>query len=176
MAHIKDPLALAMNFMPWNWHFILKDPPKSIKFYSNILKQEQFALVENIRDKKDPPIVLYHKLFIKKFISYKEWGQHPSILRTLEGMVPQYSYYDYVDAFEKVSYFQNGTFDHSWFLMFDKNFDSQIHTWFLKWWEMFRSVPQILPPALQDTLRYFSSVFTMDNYTSQFPAILHMTA
>ena len=28
MAHIKDPLALAMNFMPPNWHFIPKDPPK----------------------------------------------------------------------------------------------------------------------------------------------------
>ena len=25
MAHIKDPLALAMNFMPPNWHFIPKD-------------------------------------------------------------------------------------------------------------------------------------------------------
>lgn len=87
MAHIKDPLALAMNFMPPNWHFIPKESPKSIKFYSNILKQEQSALVENIRDKKDPSLVLYHKLIIKRFIRCKEWEQHPSILRTLEGTV-----------------------------------------------------------------------------------------
>lgn len=60
--------------------------------------------------------------------------------------------------------------------MFDKNFDSQIPTWLLKWWEMFGLVPQILPPALQDTVQYFSSVFTVDNHASQFPAILHMMA
>lgn len=41
---------------------------------------------------------------------------------------------------------------------------------------MFESILQILPPALQDTLQYFFSVFTMDNHASQFPAILHMTA
>ena len=29
--------------------------------------------------------------------------------------------------------------------MFDKNFNRQILTWFLKWWEMFGSIPQIFP-------------------------------
>ena len=61
----------------------------------------------------------------------------------MEGSEIQYSYYDYMDAFKKILLYQNKNFDHSWFLMFDKNFNNQILTWFLKWWEMFGSIPQI---------------------------------
>ena len=38
------------------------------------------------------------------------------------GSVLHYSYYDYMDAFEKVLFFQNQNFDHSWFIMFGKDF------------------------------------------------------
>ncbi|KAK9993912.1 hypothetical protein SO802_023615 [Lithocarpus litseifolius] len=81
-----------------------------------------------------------------------------------------------MDAFEKVLFYQNKNFDHSWFLMFDKKFFGQIPTWFLKWWEMFGPVPQIWPEPLQDTHRYFSSRFRITSHNSQFPVILHMTA
>ncbi|KAK9994246.1 hypothetical protein SO802_023949 [Lithocarpus litseifolius] len=67
-----------------------------------------------------------------------------------------YSYYDYMDAFEKVFYYQNKKFDHSWLLMFDRKFSNTIPTWFLKWWEMFGLVPHIFPEPLQDALREFS--------------------
>ena len=50
-----------------------------------------------------------------------------------------------MDAFENILFYENKNFDHSWFLMFDKNFNSQIPTWFLKWWEMFKSIPHIFP-------------------------------
>ena len=50
----------------------------------------------------DPSVILYHKLIITRFISYKEWGQYPSLLRTIEGTEIQYSYYDYIDAFENI--------------------------------------------------------------------------
>ena len=59
--------------------------------------------------------------------------------------------------------------------MFNKNFNSQIQTWFLKWWEMFGSIPQIFPEPLQDALRYFSSRFQVNIHNSQFLAILRMT-
>ena len=98
-----------------------------------------------------------------------------SLLKTIESIGIQYSYYDYIDAFEKILFYQNKNFDHSWFLMFNKNFNSQIQTWFLKWWEMFGSIPQIFPEPLQDALRYFSSRFQVNHHNSQFPAILHMT-
>ena len=46
----------------------------------------------------------------------------------MEGSEIQYSYYDYMDAFEKIILYQNKNLDHSWFLMFDKNFNSKIPT------------------------------------------------
>ena len=80
-----------------------------------------------------------------------------------------------MDAFEKILFFQNKNYDHSWFLMFDKKFSSSIPSWFLKWWEMFGPIPQIFPEPLQDALRYFSSRHQASTHDSQFPAILHMT-
>ena len=80
-----------------------------------------------------------------------------------------------MDTFEKILFYQNKNFDHSWFLMFDRNFSRQIPTWFLKWWEMFGSIPQIFLEPLQDALRYFNSRLQVDHHNSQFPAIMHMT-
>ena len=70
-------------------------------------------------NKGDPSVVLYHKFIITGFVSSKEWGRHPSLLKTLTdlksltGLKLYYSYYDYMDAFEKVLFYQNKNFDHS---------------------------------------------------------------
>ena len=119
LVHIKEPLALAMEVLPPEWHYLPKHPEKNIKFYKSILIQEKSARIENILNKGDPPVVLYHKFIITSFVSCKEWGQHPSLLKTLTSLELQYSYYDYMDPFEKVLFYQNKNFDHSWFLMFD---------------------------------------------------------
>ncbi|KAL4627903.1 hypothetical protein ACB092_05G200100 [Castanea dentata] len=170
-----------MEVLPPNWHFLPKHPEKNIQFYKSILSQEKSAQIENIFSKGDPPVVLYHKFIITGFVSCKEWGQHPSLLRILKnyrspsGSVLHYSYYDYMDAFEKVLFFQNQKFNHSWFLMFSKDFESQTPSWFLKWWEMFGSIPQIFPEPLQDALRYFDSRCSSSRHRSQFPIILIFT-
>ena len=177
LAHITDPLALAMEVLPHEWHFLPKSPEKNIRFYKGILTQEKSAKIEDIRDRINPSRVLYHKFIIHSFVSCKDWG-HPSTLKpltVLKGSEPLYNYYDYMDAFEKVLFFQNKTYDHSWFIQIDKNFKGQIPSWFLKWWEMFGTTPQNFPEPLQDALRYFSSRFQIDKHSSQFPAILHMT-
>ena len=167
-----------MEVLPEGWHFLPKHPGKNIKFYKSILIQEKSVQIENIMNKKgDPPEVLYHKLIITGFTSCQDWG-HPSVLKQLrdyKGSELYYSYYDYMDAFEKVLFFQNKNYDHSWFLMFHKKFSSPILSWFLKWWEMFGPILQILPEPLQDALRYFDSRHIPSAHGFQFPAIVHMT-
>ena len=146
---------MAMEGLPLEWHFLPKHPEKNIKFYKSILIQQKFARIENIMNKGDPLIVLYHKFIITGFANSKEWVRHPSLLKTLTDLKSltssklYYSYYDYMDALEKVLFYQNKNFDHSWFLMFDKKFSSPIPSWFLKWWEMFGSVPHIFLEPLQ---------------------------
>ncbi|KAL0004750.1 hypothetical protein SO802_012311 [Lithocarpus litseifolius] len=93
IVHIKDSLALAMEVFPEGWHFLPRHPEKNIKYYRQILVKEESARVENIMNKADPSVVLYHKFIITGFISSKEWGQHPSLLKTFKGLksitVPQ---------------------------------------------------------------------------------------
>ena len=170
-----------MEVLPPEWHFLPKHLEKNIKFYKSILIQEKSARIENIMNKRDPSKVLYHKFIITGFVSCKDLGRHPSLLKeltglkTLSGLELHYSYYDYIDAFEKVLFYQNKNYDHSWFLMFDKKLNSLIPSWFLKWWEMFGSVPQNFPEPLQDALRFFDKRFQASGHNSQFPVILHMT-
>ena len=70
-------------------------------------------------NKRNPLIVLYHKFIITGFANSKEWARHPSLLKTLTDLKSltssklYYSYYDYMDAFEKVLFYQNKNFDHS---------------------------------------------------------------
>ena len=96
LVHITDPLALAMEVLPLEWHFLPKHPEKNIKFYKGILTQEKSARVENVMNNRNPSEVLYHKFIIQRFVSCKDWG-HPSSLKTLttlKGSEPQYNYYD----------------------------------------------------------------------------------
>ena len=37
LVHIKDPLALAMEVLPQEWHYLPKRPKKNIKFYKGVL-------------------------------------------------------------------------------------------------------------------------------------------
>ncbi|KAL4604280.1 hypothetical protein ACB092_10G181600 [Castanea dentata] len=178
LVHITDPLALAMEVLPHEWHFLPKHPDKNIRFYKSILSQEKSVQIENIFNSRDPSIVLYHKFIITGFVSCQDWGQHPFELRILKnyrspsGSALYYSYYDYMDAFEKVLFIQNQNFSHSWFMMFSREFMGQLPSWFLRWWEMFGSVPQIFPDPLQDALRYFDLRYKTLNHRSQFPVIL----
>ncbi|KAL0003268.1 hypothetical protein SO802_017049 [Lithocarpus litseifolius] len=111
LVYIKDPLALAMEVLQEGWHFLPKHPEKNIKYYRHILIQEGSARVDDIMNKGDPSIVLYHKFIITGFVSCRDWGQHPSLLKTLIGLKSfsgselHYSYYDYMDAFEKVLFY-----------------------------------------------------------------------
>ncbi|KAL4597801.1 hypothetical protein ACB092_11G015000 [Castanea dentata] len=167
-----------MEVLPYEWHFLPKHPEKNIKFYKSILSQEKSVQIENIFNNKDPSVVLYHKFIITGFVSCQDWGQHPSELRILKnykspsGSTLYYSYYDYMDAFEKVLFIQNQNYNHSWFMMFSKEFMGQLPSWYLRWWEMFGSIPQIFPKPLQDALRYFDSRYKTSSHRSQFPVIL----
>ena len=113
LVHIIDPLALPLEVLPQEWHFLPKHPEKNIKFYKSILIQEKSTRIENIMNKTDPSVVLYHKFIITGFVSCKDWGRHPSFLKKLKNLKSltslelHYSYYDYMDAFEKVLFYHN---------------------------------------------------------------------
>ena len=72
LVHITDPLALAIEVLPLEWHFLPKHPEKNIRFYKSILIQEKSARIENVMNRTKPSEVLYHKFIITGFVSCKD--------------------------------------------------------------------------------------------------------
>lgn len=144
---------------------------KTLAYYRDILLHHQSIVIKPIPDKNNPNITIYHSFYIHNIVSLKEWG-HPSQLKELPNHPAPYSYYDYIDAFSKVLYYENETFSHSWFLSFDHKFKSQIPSWFLRWWSQHGATPELLPSDLSEQVNYFKSVYPTDQHTSKIPTFL----
>ena len=68
---------------------------------------------------------------------------------------------------------QNDNMTHSWFVNFDKDFNSDFPLWFIRWWAQFGSTIEIFPKPLMNSFTYFKSVFKVDSYGAKFPPLLH---
>ena len=68
---------------------------------------------------------------------------------------------------------QNDNMTHSWFVNFDKDFNSDFPLWFIRGWAQFGSTVEIFPEPLMNSLTYFKSVFKVDSYGAKFPPLLH---
>ena len=50
---------------------------------------------------------------------------------------------------------QNDNMTHSWFVNFDKDFNSDFPLWFIRWWVQFGSTVEIFPEPLMNSLTYY---------------------
>jgi hypothetical protein len=118
---------LILSYFPPDFHWIPEHPKKNLVYYTNILIQTKSIHIKPIFSKiSDSPKLSGSLVSITNFISEKEWGTHPSTLRSfVYSDFPysiSYSYYDYIDAWTKFMLFQTSEFNHFWFIKFDKNF------------------------------------------------------
>ena len=84
-----------------------------------------------------------------------------------------YSYHDYLTTWFKFMLHQNENMNHLWFVNFDKDFNSNLLLWFIRWWTQFGSIPEIFPKQLMGSVKYFTSVFKVDSYGAKFHPLLH---
>ena len=68
---------------------------------------------------------------------------------------------------------QNENMSHSWFVNFDKDFNSDFPIWFIHWWAQFASTVEILLEQLMNSLTFFRSMSRVDPYDAKFPPLLH---
>ncbi|KAK9997031.1 hypothetical protein SO802_021717 [Lithocarpus litseifolius] len=80
-----------MEVLPEGRHYLPKHLEENIKYYKSILIQEKFARVENIMNKGDLSVVLYHKFIITGFVSCKDWGGTPPCLRRSQDALRYFS-------------------------------------------------------------------------------------
>lgn len=158
MSDIDDPLMLALQYFPPGWHFLPQATHKTLKFYNKILVSTESIFIKPIYDKDDSSKVIYHSLFIKKLITFEEWGSNPYDLFQLSGTDQFFNYHDYIEAWMKILCYQNETFNHSWFIQFDQHFKPNFPNWFIRWWEQFGPDPNYLPETLRGYMDYFGRI------------------
>ncbi|KAI8547564.1 hypothetical protein RHMOL_Rhmol07G0206100 [Rhododendron molle] len=164
-------IELVKAFFPPGWHFILAHPDKTLSFYNDILLNHQSVLIKPITDKRDSNKVIYHSIYIHNIVSLDEWG-NPSLLKKLPDHSIQYNYYDYIESWFKILLHENDKFTHSWFVQFDHKFKSVIPSWFARWWHQYGAIPDILPAELNNQVNMFSTMFKVNQHTSQFPVLM----
>ena len=98
---IKDPLKLATNYFPLNFHWILEYNGKNLSYYSTILFHEKLVLIKSIPDKIDKSKIIYHSVFILNVITEEKWGFRPVAIKPLPNSAIPYSYHDYIQAWFK---------------------------------------------------------------------------
>ena len=62
---------------------------------------------------------------------------------------------------------------HSWFVNFDKDFNSEFPLWFICWWSQFGSSVEIFAAPLKDSFQNFTLRFKIDAHGVKFTPLLH---
>ena len=174
-ASITNPFRLATSYFPPNFHWIPEHSQKTVQYYSEMLRHENSIVIKAITDKANNNRIIYHSAYIKNIISEEMWGPNPAATRRLPNFSIPYSYHDYVTAWFRFMLHQNENMSHSWFINFDKEFDSELPLWFIRWWTQFGSIVEIFPVPLKDSFQNFTLRFRTDDHGAKFTPLLHFT-
>ena len=94
-------------------------------------------------------------------ISPKHFGKNFNTLKKFSQQFDPigYNYWDYMDAWSKVFWFQNKANKHSWLIYFKKNVKYNFPNWFIQWWDFFGPILEILPPEIEESFKLFLKMY-----------------
>ena len=96
--------------------------------------------------------IQFSKMVIRNIMPIATWGIHPHTTRDIDlrNKQTKYSYWDYIDAFTQVFYYQNPIKNHSWFIRITSDvLKTDVPSWFLVWWDKFGLSLDILPESVR---------------------------
>ncbi|KAG5619540.1 hypothetical protein H5410_004758 [Solanum commersonii] len=149
---------------------IAKDDIDDIKLYKKVAKKEIIFLSENSKiQRKEEPWKIFQCYLINSLYflgeSYKTRSYYETILIStgcvefqnwgissmkerkisLNKVPTSFTYWDYINAFNKVLYYNNERHKHTWFIkVCAKIFVEPIPNWFLNWWSYHGPTTKIL--------------------------------
>ena len=142
---------------PWDiLHRYLIDklyfPGKSYKtrtFYENLLVSTGSVEINHFQANTSVETVYnFSKLIIRKILPIEDWGVNSMNDKPflVNGVKLSCTYWDYIDAFENVLYYNNERHKHTWFIKIcPKVFKDKIPNWFIHWWLYHGPTTKILP-------------------------------
>ncbi|KAG5599610.1 hypothetical protein H5410_030980 [Solanum commersonii] len=140
---------------------IAKEDIDDIKSFEKVSKREIIFLLENFEiQSKEEPWKIFQRYLINELYflgeSYKTRSYYETILINIDSVEFQhfsryntrenFTYWDYINAFEKELYYNNERHKHTWFIKIcAKIFAKSIPNWFLNWWSYNGPMTKIFP-------------------------------
>jgi hypothetical protein len=150
-SHLKSPEAIVKAYFPPLWYFPAIHLEKSIKFYRDVLLETESIQINPIKCQREQTKVIFHSLFIMKFISQREWGVPHIIKRPKKDSRIQFCYHDYIEAWYRVLLHQNDTHTCSWFINLTRTLKE-------KFLYGFTSGGKFMVPLMRSSLRKFKKL------------------
>nr|KYP73766.1 hypothetical protein KK1_006416 [Cajanus cajan] len=122
--HIRYKLSKATIENQVGFHFKALALNKTRKFYEFILVDTDSVAIKHYKDPKDPSNITHTTFQILKVLTPSQFGQNPSTTRKFSMLFDPigYNYWDYVDVWNKIFWYQNKTNRYSWLIYFKRNF------------------------------------------------------
>ncbi|KAK9677048.1 hypothetical protein RND81_11G118400 [Saponaria officinalis] len=95
----------------------------------------------------------FSKIIIGLIIPINDWGISPFTEKTVtvRGAVVKYNYWDYIQAFNKVFFYESDKRSHTWFIKISSDvYNTDLPSWFINWWSFYGTSANILPKMLKD--------------------------
>ncbi|KAG5588632.1 hypothetical protein H5410_049066 [Solanum commersonii] len=111
----------------------------------------------------------FSKMIIKQVISIEDWGISSMKERqmSLNKILTNFTYWNYIHAFSKVLCYNNERHKHSWFVkVCSKIFEGPIPNWFLNWWSYHRPTIKILPEPFLKLYKEWVKNFPSHGFTN----------
>src|SRR3989442_13986484 len=121
-----DPWQIIKESYPPNWFLEPKDLTKTQEYYANILEETGSVKIKHNFDRNGQTIT-YSSIQVRRIIHPSDLSKslyNPFPFKTLNHHYPTFSYFDYVEAWEKVFSIQNSNYTHSWLVYFDVNINT----------------------------------------------------
>ncbi|KAG5570674.1 hypothetical protein H5410_060440 [Solanum commersonii] len=121
---------------------------KTRKYYETLLisTSVEFQLLSGYNTSEN--VYNFSKMIIKHIIHIEDWGISSMTERkfSLYKVMVNFTYWDYIQAFNKVLYYNNERHKHTWLIkVCAKIFINPIPNWFLNWWSYHGPTIKILP-------------------------------
>ena len=117
--------------------------------------------IKHFKDSNDPLLNTHSTIQILKVLQPRQFGPNLNEVKKLS--VPfdlrGYTYWDYMDAGNKIFWHQNKNYKHSWLIYFKTNTIYNLLNWFLQWWHFFGPIPKIFLEQVQQGFAQFNKMF-----------------
>ncbi|XLU65355.1 hypothetical protein S245_024564, partial [Arachis hypogaea] len=156
-----SPNKVIPKIFPTRFHFRPLAPNKTRQFYEFILIDTDSVAIKHYKDKTNLDLITHSTIQILRILSPKQFGNNLNKIQKFSQNYDPigFNYWDYIEAWTKIFWFQNTQHRHSWLIYFKRKINYIFPNWFYQWWDFFGPIPEILPSPMDEGYKLFQSKF-----------------